>query len=164
VDETVAALAGAASVATEATGQVARSLFNFAAKSLQTVVHGVSSVTGHQQVGHHRVAIVKELAQGGFGIVFLVRDTQHPDRLYAMKQMFCQSREQVGCAAFLEWRVNRLFMIGYAWSLLMSLLHLIMLDGRSSPRAENTAAVRVTNHMYLGLVALMLSCYINNDA
>jgi hypothetical protein len=95
VDETVAVLAGAASVATEATGQAARSLFNFAAKSLQTVVHGVSSVTGHQQVGHHRVAIVKELAQGGFGIVFLVRDTQHPDRLYAMKQMFCQSREQV---------------------------------------------------------------------
>jgi hypothetical protein len=100
VDDTVAALTGAASVATEATGQAARSLFNFAAKSLQSVVHSVSSLSGHQQVGNHRIVVIKELAQGGFGIVFLVRDAQHPDTLYAMKQMFCQSKEQVTMSIF----------------------------------------------------------------
>jgi hypothetical protein len=41
------------------------------------------------------VIVVKELAQGGFGNVFLVKDSTNQNVLYAMKQMICQSQEQV---------------------------------------------------------------------
>ncbi len=114
LDETVTAIAGAASAATEhvteVTGHAARSLFNFAAKSLKTVVSTVNNLTGQLQVvlsgfltwmlifcqvGNHKVVVVRELAQGGFGNVLLVRDVVHPSALYAMKQMICQSQEQV---------------------------------------------------------------------
>ena len=94
MDETVAALAGAANVASEYTGLAARSLFNFAAKSIKTVSHSVASMTGHIQIGHHKVIITREIAQGGFGTVSLVKDI-NDGKMYAMKQMFCQSREQV---------------------------------------------------------------------
>jgi serine/threonine kinase 16 len=93
-DENLAALAGAASVASEYTGIAARSLFNFAAKSIKSVASNVASLTGHIQVGHHKVVLVKEIAQGGFGIVSLVKDV-NDGKVFAMKQMFCQSREQV---------------------------------------------------------------------
>lgn len=102
-----AVLAGAATAASEFTGHAARSLFNFAAKSMKTVAQGVASMTGYIQVGNHRVVVVREIAQGGFGIVMLVRDA-NGDTLYAMKQMFCQSREQEA-AAHLELKMLQKF-------------------------------------------------------
>ena len=103
MDETVASLSHAANTASEITGQAARSIFNFAAKSIKSVAHNVASLTGHIQVGNHKVVVVREIAQGGFGIVFLVRDV-HDGTMYAMKQMFCQSREQMD-EAHLELRM-----------------------------------------------------------
>ncbi|CAM9186828.1 unnamed protein product [Ectocarpus fasciculatus] len=64
-------------------------------------------MTGHIQVGNHRVVVVREIAQGGFGIVMLVRDV-NDNKLYAMKQMFCQSREQAD-EAHLELRTLQKF-------------------------------------------------------
>ena len=76
----------------------AGSLFSFAAKSLQVAADiGTSVVTGNtsgiMKVGRRKVAIVRELAQGGFGKVYLVQDVD-TNTEYAMKHMICQSTEQ----------------------------------------------------------------------
>lgn len=44
-------------------------------------------------MGSHKVVIVKELAEGGFGKVFLVRDPVSKFE-FAMKQLLCQTSEQ----------------------------------------------------------------------
>ena len=76
----------------------AGSLFSFAAKSLQVAAEvGTSVVTGSTagviKVGRRKVSIMKELAEGGFGKVYLVQD-QDTGTDYAMKHMMCQSTEQ----------------------------------------------------------------------
>uniref|UniRef100_A0A7S3M3S9 Protein kinase domain-containing protein n=1 Tax=Spumella elongata TaxID=89044 RepID=A0A7S3M3S9_9STRA len=51
------------------------------------------------QVGRMVVTVVKELAEGGFGMVYLVEDGNtsvgNRGQQYALKQLLCQSREQV---------------------------------------------------------------------
>lgn len=84
----------AAIVAKEVAGAAARSLMSFATKSLKTVVTAAATLTGNIQVGKHRVMVLKELAEGGFGKVFLVKDTDSK-REYAMKQLLCQSKDQL---------------------------------------------------------------------
>ena len=55
----------------------------------------------YKQVGRMAVSIVRELAEGGFGMVYLVEDcaasrgSQHAPPQFALKQLLCQSREQV---------------------------------------------------------------------
>ena len=52
-------------------------------------------------VGNTKVRIVKQLAEGAFGIVFLVQDAgsasavESANTTYALKQLICQSKEQV---------------------------------------------------------------------
>eukprot|EP00607_Mallomonas_marina_P003393 CAMPEP_0182432384 /NCGR_PEP_ID=MMETSP1167-20130531/55953_1 /TAXON_ID=2988 /ORGANISM="Mallomonas Sp, Strain CCMP3275" /LENGTH=404 /DNA_ID=CAMNT_0024619823 /DNA_START=243 /DNA_END=1454 /DNA_ORIENTATION=- len=86
-DETVSAIK---SVAEEA----GRSLLSFATHSLKTAQHAAASFSSQIQVGHHKVTILKELAEGGFGKVYIVRDVSTKTD-YAMKQLLCQCREQV---------------------------------------------------------------------
>ena len=115
LDETVAALAD---VATSA----ARSLFSFAAFSLKTVTEVAATVSagagagaagvvaasaaaaaasspgGITLVGKTRVVVIKEIAEGAFGTVFLAQDASNPSRRFALKQMLCQSKEQTSDA------------------------------------------------------------------
>lgn len=51
-------------------------------------------------VGNTKVMIIRELAKGGFGTVYLAQDVEPQAgrggvRKYALKQMLCQSREQL---------------------------------------------------------------------
>ena len=41
------------------------------------------------------VSVIRELAEGGFGMVYLVEDCAPRGQRYALKQLLCQSREQV---------------------------------------------------------------------
>ena len=108
----------------EATTQAAKSIFSFAAKSLKTaaaagtaavnsrgdlremgaVAAGLfgsagvgAAVTSVQKIGNTKVRVVRELAQGGFGTVYVVEDAEDGGghRQYALKQMLCQTREQL---------------------------------------------------------------------
>jgi Protein kinase domain len=99
-EESVAAITEAAK---EATMSAARSLFNFAAQSVKTVQEVASTVVANQsnpvvQIGNTKVQITRELAEGGFGKVFVVQDMVRQDKYYAMKQMICQSKEQIADA------------------------------------------------------------------
>lgn len=54
------------------------------------------------QVGTTKVRVIKQLAEGAYGIVFLAQDasgeasaTNTPPTSYALKQLICQSKEQV---------------------------------------------------------------------
>mmetsp|Transcript_16582 Transcript_16582/g.24947 ORF Transcript_16582/g.24947 Transcript_16582/m.24947 type:complete len:537 (-) Transcript_16582:176-1786(-) len=97
-------LAGAAEAASqagmEAAGVAARSLFNFAASTLKTVASSASSFsTGSVlQVGEHRVSFIRDLAEGGFGKVSLVKDANTQGSYYAMKTLLCQTKEQLADA------------------------------------------------------------------
>ena len=110
----------------------ARNMFSFAVSTVQvvasastaavskgTVAADLASAWGHAvggqvggllavvKVGGTKVRIAKELAQGGFGIVFLAQDaadnnnnsnnnnTEGSSKQYALKQMLCQTKEQV---------------------------------------------------------------------
>ena len=106
----------------------ARSMFSFAVSTVQvvasastaavskgTVAADLASVWGQTvggqvsgllatKVGGTKVRIVKELAQGGFGIVFLAQDAadssdnnnaEGGSKQYALKQMLCQTKEQI---------------------------------------------------------------------
>ena len=52
-----------------------------------------TSINAPIQVGKRKVVISRELAEGGFGKVYLVQDTDS-SQIFALKQMFCQSSEQ----------------------------------------------------------------------
>lgn len=76
----------------------AGSLFSLAAKSLQVAADiGTSVVTGNTtgviKVGKRKVTITRELAEGGFGKVYLVQDVD-TNTDYALKHLMCQSTEQ----------------------------------------------------------------------
>jgi hypothetical protein len=90
VNEEVTAMAEAAK---EVAGAAARSFFNFAASTMKNVADiSISSISaGATTVGKTKVIIIRELADGGFGKVFLVQDATDSSRQYAMKQMHCQS-------------------------------------------------------------------------
>lgn len=107
-EQTVHALADAAKNATE---KAAKSLFSFAQKSLtklSTAMEGVSNNAASAstslgasptvQVGRYNVNIVSQLAEGGFGVVFLVEDAAAPGQYYALKRIVVQSKEQIGDA------------------------------------------------------------------
>eukprot|EP00943_MAST-04B_sp_MAST-4B-sp1_P003261 g3261.t1 len=57
------------------------------------------------QVGRYKVAVEKELAEGGFSKVYLVRDAE-TGRKYALKKMVAQTREQLDEAKW-EMKVHR---------------------------------------------------------
>lgn len=102
----------------EATSQAAKSIFSFAAKSLKTAaaagtaavnsrgdlremgavaagLFGAAAVTSVLTIGSTKVRIVRELAQGGFGTVYVAEDLEGGTHQYALKQMLCQTREQL---------------------------------------------------------------------
>lgn len=99
-DDTAAVLNEAAEVAKEA----ARSLFAFAAnvgKSVIDVASNVSAGTNFpgklsliHTIGNTKVQIMRQLSEGGFGVVYLVQDVAS-GRNCAMKQMLCQNKEQL---------------------------------------------------------------------
>ena len=86
----------------------AKSLFSFA-KTMVDVTAQVANVasanlglsTGNivigqtLPVGQTRVTVVKLLAEGGFGSVFLATDSSSSSTSFALKQVLCQSREQI---------------------------------------------------------------------
>jgi len=86
----------------------AKSLFSFA-KTMVDVTAQVANVasanlgisTGNivigqtLPVGQTRVTVVRLLAEGGFGSVFLANDVSSSSTSYALKQVLCQSREQI---------------------------------------------------------------------
>ena len=57
------------------------------------------------QVGNHKVFVERELAEGGFSKVYLVRDND-TGRKYALKKMVAQSREQLDEAKW-EMKIHR---------------------------------------------------------
>lgn len=90
-DDTAAAL-------TETASAAAKSFFQFATSSLKNVTEAASTIvsTGNssQVIGRYKVTIFRELAEGAYGKVYWVTDTQDSNKHYAMKQLICQSREQ----------------------------------------------------------------------
>jgi serine/threonine protein kinase len=50
-------------------------------------------------VGRHKVTVIRELAEGGFGKVLLVKDCDS-GRDYAMKQMLCQAISLIQTSIF----------------------------------------------------------------
>lgn len=105
-EQTVNALADAAKNATE---KAAKSIFSFAQKSLtklSSAMEGVAAATpavslasmSSVQVGRYNVNILSQLAEGGFGVVFLAEDATAPGQYYALKRIVVQSKEQIGDA------------------------------------------------------------------
>eukprot|EP01040_Poterioochromonas_malhamensis_P008144 gene8144-8808_t len=97
--------------AAEVAKEAARSLFSFAAnvgKSVIDVASNLATTTTAAAsgggvggiipgatitVGRTRVLVVRQLSEGGFGIVYIVRNEQ--GKSLALKQLICQSKEQV---------------------------------------------------------------------
>lgn len=89
--------------------EAARSLFSFAAnigKSVVDVAQNIATATtatgggpgglapgSNIQISRTRVQIVRQLSEGGFGIVYIVKNDQ--GKSLALKQLICQSKEQV---------------------------------------------------------------------
>ena len=86
----------------------AKSLFSFAktmvdatAQAATVASANLGITTGNivigqtLSVGQCRVTVVKLLAEGGFGSVFLATDASSSSTSYALKQVLCQSREQI---------------------------------------------------------------------
>lgn len=96
-EDAAAALSDAAEVAKEA----ARSLFTFASAWGKTVLEAAASVgsasssrlSGPLTLSKTKVQVVRELSEGGFGIVYLAQDNVS-GRNYALKQLLCQDRAQ----------------------------------------------------------------------
>lgn len=99
-DDAATALNDAAEVAKEA----AKSLFGFAATWGKTVLDAASTVSttamgsstcrlsGSITLGKMKVQVMRELSEGGFGIVYIAQDGS---RSYALKQLICQSKSQL---------------------------------------------------------------------
>lgn len=100
-------------VLSDAAGSAAKSFFSFASHAMKSVAsataqgiesgselasQGLAAISGSVVVGSHKVAIVKDLAEGGFGKVSLVKDAMagsHYGKEYALKILLCQSRDQI---------------------------------------------------------------------
>jgi serine/threonine kinase 16 len=100
-DDAAAVITDAAEVAKEA----AKSLFGFAATWGKSVLDAASTVSataltgsasgrlsGPITLGKMRVQVVRELSEGGFGIVYVA---QEGTKSYALKQLICQSKAQL---------------------------------------------------------------------
>lgn len=93
----------------EVAGVLGKSLFSFAksvvdattqhaanlTSQLGTVVSGPLASGQSIQVGSYRVNVVRLLAEGGFGCVYLVSDRGDSGRQMALKILNCQTKEQV---------------------------------------------------------------------
>jgi hypothetical protein len=84
-DDAVASIADAAGVATKA-------LFSFASTLSKSVLDIAQTSMAHvtAQVGDKQVLILKQVAEGGFGTVYLAEDSSS-SRLYAVKHLLCHS-------------------------------------------------------------------------
>jgi serine/threonine kinase 16 len=78
-------------------GSAAKSLWGVASSALGKVAANMHAASGATvKVGNTSVVIERELAEGGFGTLFVVRDGNNAkDKKYAMKQVLCQSTEQL---------------------------------------------------------------------
>ena len=72
------------------------------------------------QVGEHRVTFIRDLAEGGFGKVSLVKDCSQASATipastigsyYAMKTLLCQTKEQVKMLLLLDFLLNFFLLI-----------------------------------------------------
>ena len=78
-----------------------------ATKAIAGSVLSVVSQDESVQVGRYKVIVEKELAEGGFSKVYLVRDDETGNgRKYALKKMVAQTREQLDEAKW-EMKVHR---------------------------------------------------------
>lgn len=100
-DDAVAAITDAAGVATKALFSFASTLSKSVLDIAQTSMAHVPVATGGSvkvgataQVGDKQVLILKLVAEGGFGTVYLAEDSSC-GRLYAVKHLLCQSIEQL---------------------------------------------------------------------
>jgi hypothetical protein len=93
--DTVAAITASVDSGLQAAKSFGASLFGFAASVASSVTSAATSRT--EQLDTVRVNVVRELAEGGFGTVYLAADCDG-SRKYALKQMFCQTREQMADA------------------------------------------------------------------
>ncbi|CAN0294389.1 unnamed protein product [Ascophyllum nodosum] len=93
----------AAAKTTKVAAKTTKGLLGYVGSVAQRTVESLT----HQEVtiGLRRVQIVKEMAEGGFSTVFLVRDVRTRECL-AMKRMLCQQRETTA-AAYREVQVLR---------------------------------------------------------
>lgn len=71
-----------------------------AGSELATAGIGIASLSlsGSIQVGSHKVSVVKDIAEGGFGKVALVKDMMSGSEYgkeYALKILLCQTKDQV---------------------------------------------------------------------
>jgi serine/threonine protein kinase len=116
-EETINAISDAAKAATE---KMKKSFLSFAQSSLRTVTEVMENVKNNSQsmntpmtsapiqVGNMSLTIVKEIAEGGFGILYLARDqsslssnsdvTDTEHSFYALKKIIVQSKEQLADA------------------------------------------------------------------
>lgn len=76
-------------------GEMGRTLFSFAANAVKQAGELTSRFGGEMQVGDRKVYMVREIAEGGFSKVFLVRDSGDAAQMYALKQMLCQTRDSL---------------------------------------------------------------------
>src|SRR3546814_355679 len=81
----------------EMSGEVGRSLFNFAANAVKQAGELTSRFGNEIQVGHRKVHVVREIAEGGFSKVFLVRDGGLSAQMTALKQMLVHTRATIDC-------------------------------------------------------------------
>ena len=91
-----------------------------AGTELATAGYGIASMSfsGSINVGSYKVAVVKDLAEGGFGKVSLVKDMMAGSEYgkeYALKILLCQTKEQVSLAsrhcAYLFIRITKITML-----------------------------------------------------
>jgi len=112
-NEAATAIAEAAEVAKEAAGMAAKSLFSLASawgKTITDIAQNAGNASASAAggggrslevgsslyVGDATVLVLRELAEGGFGTVYLVeRVGSTKASKYALKQLLCQSREQL---------------------------------------------------------------------
>ena len=99
-DDAVASITDAAGVATKAlfsfASTLSKSVLDIAQTSMAHVpaTGGSVKVGATAQVGDKQVLILKQVAEGGFGTVYLAEDSSS-SRLYAVKHLLCQSIEQL---------------------------------------------------------------------
>jgi len=106
-EDTAAAIAEATEVAKGVATAAAKSLFSFAqnmGKSMLDAAGNVGMTGGSTgctltigavvSMSKMKVTVTKLLSTGGFGIVYVVTD-EVADKSYALKQLLCQSKEQI---------------------------------------------------------------------
>lgn len=104
-EDTAASLAEAAETAKNVATAAAKSLFSFASsmgKSVLDVAGNVAASSSSSSLvagtsvtlSSARVTVTRQLSEGGFGVVYAVRDDATGSML-ALKQLLCQNKEQV---------------------------------------------------------------------